>query len=208
MATQVFFAKSVDKDGYGKRHNNPLILLIDGHTSRWSYKGLMTLIEGGIYPYFIGSHTSAWAQPNDCGVNALYKAEYGKAVQTWRANRPFMPFDRVSFNWCCSRAMMEVNMRLASDLASWKAKCQVLKDAGSSDKPKGKPGNHVTRMYARTGWWPLKRKSENWEKAISQFSGHTATTKATNNVSECDADMTTELGPEVHIHILMYTKIE
>ncbi len=68
----------------------------------------MTLIEGGIYPYFLGSHTSAWDQPNDVGLNAMYKAEYGKAVQTWRGDNPVMPFDRVAFNWCCARAIMQV----------------------------------------------------------------------------------------------------
>ena len=24
----------------------------------------------GVYPFFIASHTSAWVQPNDCGLNA------------------------------------------------------------------------------------------------------------------------------------------
>ena len=73
--------QSAERDGYGKKHGHPLILLLDGHTSRWSYKGIMTLMEAGIFPYFIGSHTSAWAQSNDCGLNGLFKTEYGRAVQ-------------------------------------------------------------------------------------------------------------------------------
>ena len=100
--------KSAAKDGYGK-DGIPIILLLDAYTSRWSYKGLMTLIEGGIYPYFIGSHTSAWHQPNDCGLNAMYKACYGKAVQKWRGYHPFKQFDRIAFNWCCSDAILQVN---------------------------------------------------------------------------------------------------
>ena len=85
-------------------------------------------------------------------------------------------------------------LKLAGDLASWKAKCKVLKDAGSTDLPKGKPGNHITRMYERTGWWPLKRESELWTKAIDQF----GVTPLTPNVSSStDADLTKELGPEV-----------
>ena len=104
----MFFVKSVDQDGIGKRHNNPLILLLDAHSSRWSYKGLMTLIDAGIYPYFIGSHTSAWDQPNDNGLNGLYKAEYGKAVQTWRRTHPLMAFDRIAFNKCCAQAIKQV----------------------------------------------------------------------------------------------------
>lgn len=100
--------KTVHKEGYGK--DNPIILLIDGHTSRWSYKGLMTLIDGGIYPYFIGSHTSAWAQPNDCGLNALWHSAYGTAVQKWRTNHPFMPFDRIAANWCMAEAIKQVHI--------------------------------------------------------------------------------------------------
>lgn len=68
----------------------------------------MTLIDGGIYPYFIGSHTSAWAQPNDNGYNALFHSLYGAAVQLWRTNHPFMPFDRVASNWCIAEAVRQV----------------------------------------------------------------------------------------------------
>lgn len=100
--------KVANKEGFGTKHGNPLILIIDAHTSRWSYAGLMTLIGAGVYPYFIGSHTSAWHQPNDDGFNGSYKAEYGKAVRLWRGDRPYMPFDRVAFNWCCARAMQQV----------------------------------------------------------------------------------------------------
>ena len=192
---QEFFVRSVEKDGYGIGHNNPIILLLDGHTSRWSYKGLMTLINAGIYPYFIGSHTSAWAQPNDCGLNGLYKSEYGKAVQMWRGKFPFMSYDRVAFNWCCARAIMQVQLRLAGDLASWNAKKKVFADAGIEGiegEPKGKQGNCVTRMYCRTGWWPLRRDSELWSKVISQFD------VSVKGDSET-LDLTKELGPEVRI---------
>ena len=68
----------------------------------------MTLIEAGIYPYFIGSHTSAWAQPNDNGLNAMYKGEYGAAVQSWHEQNPFRIFDRQAFNFCCVKAIMQV----------------------------------------------------------------------------------------------------
>ena len=80
---------------------------------------------------------------------------------------------------------------MVSDLASWNAKVQVMADAGCTGKPKGKQGNCVTRMYDRTGWWPLKCKSELWQKAIKQF----GIKPDTVDVSE----LTTELGPEVRI---------
>ena len=96
-----------------------------------------------------------------------------------------------SLNVCVRR---QVKMRLQSELAAWKAKCKVLKDAGSTELPKGKAGNVIARMYARTGWWPLKRTSPNWEKAISQFG------VPKNTVNSCDLAMTTELGPAVKQH--------
>lgn len=188
--------KSCDKEGYGKRHGHPLIILLDGHTSRWSYKGLMTLIAAGIFPFFIGSHTSAWDQPNDCGINALYKAEYGKAVQVWRSAHPFMTYDRVAFNWCCNRAILQCKLKLASDLAAWTAKVKVLQALGADSElcqPKGKPGNCVTRQYERTGWWPLQRESTLWEKAILQFG-----VKANCTIDKSQP-MTTELGKNVRI---------
>ena len=106
--TQEYFVQIAEEEGYGKEQNNPLILLLDAHTSRWSYKGLTTLIDSGIYPYFIGSHTSAWHQPNDNGFNGMWKAEYGKAVQRWRGAHPLMPYDRIAFNWCCAGALLQV----------------------------------------------------------------------------------------------------
>ena len=90
----------------------------------------------------------------------------------------------------------QVQIRLASDLAAWNAKCKVLKDVGSVDKPKGKSGNCITRMYARTGWWPLRRESELWNKAIAQFGS--TTRQQQHNVSHVDG-LTQELGPDVKI---------
>ena len=125
----------------------------------------------GIFPFFIGSHTSAWHQPNDNGINASYKANFYKAVKRWRHRHPFSPFDRVAFNECAAQAIAACEIQLAADLASWRAKSEAWKAAGSVEelKPKGKSGNVVTRMYERTGWWPLKKDSELWNKAIDTF---------------------------------------
>ena len=90
------------------------------------------------------------------------------------------------------------NVKLAGDLASWNAKVKVLRDEGIETMPKGKSGNTITRMYARTGWWPLKRESESWTKAIDQFGVHDDTTSSPN-VSNSTAPLTKELGPRVRI---------
>ena len=61
-----------------------------------------------------------------------------------------------------------MTIELAADLSKWQAKTKAWATCGSpvALKPKGRPGNKVTRMYAKTGWWPLVRKSELWTKAI------------------------------------------
>ena len=149
-----YFVKIMKEDGYGSVHNHPMVLLLDGHTSRWDYEGLMYLISNGFYPFFIASHTSAWHQPNDCGLNAAYKARFKAAVKQWRLSNPYGTMDRVVFNMCCVKATREVELRLAGDLGAWKARIEAWEKLGSPDalKPSGKSGNVVTRMYKRTGW--------------------------------------------------------
>ena len=92
-----------------------------------------------------------------------------------------------------------MHLRLAGDLAAWTAKCKLLEEASvDSDVvplPKGKPGNMVTRMYARTGWWPIKKNSENWDKVISQFEVSASPTFTPKD----SQPLTKELGPEVKI---------
>ena len=126
-----YFIHSMDKVGYGKKHDNPLILLIDGHTSRWTHAGLKKLMDNGIFPFFIASHTSAWAQPNDCGLNASYKAKFKAAVRRWRLTFPFSVFDRVAFNKCVVEAIAAMQMDLTTQMAAWRATNKAWKDAGS-----------------------------------------------------------------------------
>jgi len=44
--------------------HGPVILFLDGHGSRWNKHALHYLVT-----FFLASHTSIWAQPNDAGVN-------------------------------------------------------------------------------------------------------------------------------------------
>ena len=67
---------------------------------------------------------------------------------------------------------------------------------GSKEVPAGKSGNAITRMYARTGWWPLKRESETWQRAISQFS---VAPHGCNTSGITQDQLTDELGPDVKI---------
>ncbi len=55
-------------------------------------------MEVGIYPFFIASHTSAWDQPNDFGINECYKAKFYKVLKRWRAGHPFSVKESVTKN--------------------------------------------------------------------------------------------------------------
>ena len=64
-----------------------------------------------------------------------------------------------------------MEMQLAAELAAFKAKFEAWKKPGSlADlRPKMKNGNVITRSFEKTGWWPLKKDSVMWEKAITQL---------------------------------------
>lgn len=49
--------------------DDPIILLLDGHSSRWDIPALKYLFENRVYAFYLPSHTSVWSQPNDCGPN-------------------------------------------------------------------------------------------------------------------------------------------
>ena len=55
----------------------------------------------------------------------------------------------------------------AAELAAWQAKLDAVAALGDKELPKGKPGNCITRMWARTGWCPLKKDCENWQKVLA-----------------------------------------
>lgn len=154
-----YFVSQMDKAGYGRKYpGHNMILLLDGHSSRWTYHGLLFLIKAGFFPFCIASHTSAWDQPNDNGPNAMFKALMGKIIHEWRVAHPFSVFDRTVYNKCLAKAILRMQIKLAADLASWTAKKTAWIAAGAAcgDFPipplVGKPGNVVTRAWERTGW--------------------------------------------------------
>ena len=40
-----YFVNRMEAEGFGAKNNHPLVLLLDGHASHWSYQGLRTLIK-------------------------------------------------------------------------------------------------------------------------------------------------------------------
>ncbi len=92
------------------RKDDPIILLLDGHTSRWTHSGLLHLNNNFIYPFCIASHTSAWAQANDCGLNSKWKKFYSATKKKWRLTHTFMTFRRKHFNTCATEAMASMQV--------------------------------------------------------------------------------------------------
>jgi hypothetical protein len=76
------FVKNLPAD-MGK-DKKPVILFLDGHTSRWSLEALEIFRQNNVYCICLPSHTSIWSQPNDCGPNSAFKAVFAKAVTAHR----------------------------------------------------------------------------------------------------------------------------
>jgi hypothetical protein len=65
-------------------NSGPIILLLDGHGSRWSVPALRKLISHNVFPFIFASHTSIWAQPNDAGVNKRFHWAIEKSAKKMR----------------------------------------------------------------------------------------------------------------------------
>ena len=58
-------------EGQGKG-GSPVILVFDGHASRWNYAGLKYLLDNNVFCLCLPGHTSIWSQPQDGGPNASF----------------------------------------------------------------------------------------------------------------------------------------
>ena len=92
---------------------HPAVLLLDGHASRWNYAGIMYLISHNVWPFVIASHTSAWAQVNDCGANSSIQATFMKEVEAWRRGNSCLPWTRAALNSCLVAAVTKFEKKMA-----------------------------------------------------------------------------------------------
>ena len=72
MTQEVFFKFAQHFINSLPQNHEPVLLLLDGHGSRWALQALQLLLANKVYCFFIASHTSIWAQPNDCGLNLRF----------------------------------------------------------------------------------------------------------------------------------------
>jgi len=89
----VHFVNSLPKD---RDPQEGIILLLDGHSSRWDLPALLHLLRNNVYPFFYPSHTSIWSQANDCGPNMRLHnciSEAAKAKRGSLRNKKYKPSD-------------------------------------------------------------------------------------------------------------------
>jgi hypothetical protein len=129
----------------------PVLLLLDGHGSRWSLQALQVLMENKVYPFFIASHTSIWAKPNDCGMNFRFH----RCIEHFCKHRR------------CGTLLMSISMK-------------YLPKHGSTSLTKNTktffPTNITTSAYKKMGMYPFDPMCWAWSEAIDSI-GQSSTTE-------------------------------
>jgi hypothetical protein len=123
----------------------PIIFFLDGHGSRWTVNGLRKLIERGIFPFFIPSHTSIWAQPNDCKVNRRLHEFMEMSAREFRRASQRSPNCTdynliIKHGWRAYRDDEHLSMNLTEV-------------------------NNATKAYHATGIYPFNWDNKNWNEA-------------------------------------------
>ena len=125
--------------------HEPVVLFLDGHASRWNTQALKYLNDNNVYVFFFASHTSIWAQPNDCGLN--------KRVH-WAIEQPCKQYRRTQRRTTYSY----FNEIFA---AGWRI---FLKT--EADDLLETFTNNAMQAYCKTGVYPLNPNAEAWKEAI------------------------------------------
>ena len=84
-------------EGFGKG-GRPTILIMDGHSSRWSPVALKMLKDNNVHVWVIASHSSAWGQVGDVGPNSKLSKWYNKFARLWRRSHHKYKMRRQHFN--------------------------------------------------------------------------------------------------------------
>ena len=83
--------RNLKKIGQGGPRGEPVMLIFDGHASRWSIEGITYLMKNGVYCICLPGHTSIWSQPNDGGANGSFKKCLGEHLKRWRQVHRSLP---------------------------------------------------------------------------------------------------------------------
>jgi hypothetical protein len=145
MTQEIFFDYCKHFVASLKEDHEPVILFLDGHASRWNTQALKYLYQNKVFVFFFASHTSIWAQPNDCGLNKRVHWAIEQACKKFR--RSGRTTTTGYFNEIFSMG--------------WR----IFLNAERKDLLECFE-NNATRAYERTGVWPLDPFAEAWMGAI------------------------------------------
>jgi hypothetical protein len=145
MTQEMFFLFAEHFISSLPENSGPVILLLDGHGSRWSVPALQLLMSHNVYPFFIASHTSIWAQPNDAGVNKRF---HWAMEQAARQSRRTAGIATVAY-------FNEIFVR------GWR----IFLEAERSEL-RAMGFNNTTNSYERTGMKPFNPFAAAWTEAI------------------------------------------
>jgi hypothetical protein len=81
-----------------RKNDEPVILFLDGHSSRWDIPTLDYFFKNNVFPFLLPSHTSIWLQPNDCGPNKRLHSCLGEAAQGSRSGNVGKRFEAKDWN--------------------------------------------------------------------------------------------------------------
>lgn len=129
-------------------NSGPVILLLDGHASRWNAAALDCLMKNQVYCFFLASHTSIWSQPNDVGVNKRLHWCIEEVVKLRRKEQDTP--NVFYFNFALSEAIKKFKEKERKELV--KTGC-----------------NATTSAYEKTGIYPFNPYSSAWEEAIDSL---------------------------------------
>lgn len=138
------------------KHRDPLegiILLMDGHSSRWDLPALQYFYKYNVFPFFLPSHTSIWSQPNDNGPNKrLHTMIEAAAVKQRRSHsigdkRAFKPLD---WNFVFVEAWHEYLKAERADYCVTHA-------------------NTATNAFLKTGIFPFNPRCPSWTDSIANL---------------------------------------
>ena len=156
MTQEIFYDFCEHFVGSLPEEHDPVVLFLDGHASRWNTQALKYLDDHNVFVFFFASHTSIWAQPNDCGLNKRVHNSIEKSNKKHRRTG--------------SPTTCEYYNRVFSD--GWRyfleAEADDLLETFS---------NNATRACWKTGVHPLNPFAEAWTDAIDSLG-------AANEVSE------------------------
>ena len=132
------------------KNGEPVILFLDGHSSRWDVSSLLFLLDNNVFPFILPSHTSIWTQPNDNGVNLRWLKCIEKSVSSL-----WMRWNGIS----TSPGYFNIILR-----QGWKIFLKAERDDLLCCD-----SNNTTSSWAKTGLFPSNPFCETWEAIIENI---------------------------------------